>query len=78
MMTGESVSFNCSIHSRQFNGIIIRFVMPNGTIVKSSSNSSQGSTIVYTISSVQLSHSGQYKCNVGQNFAKKEVYVKCR
>ena len=76
-MIGESVSFYCSINSQHFNETV-RFTMPNGTIVNSSSNSSQGDVIVYTISSIQQSHAGQYKCNVARITTIKDIAAKCK
>ena len=78
VVTGESVSFYCSINGLNFNKPVT-FTMPNGTIVNSSSNSSsQGNVIVYKISSVQPSHAGQYKCHTGNYTARKELFLKCK
>ena len=77
-MAGESVSFKCFIHNLEFSRIIFRLTMSNGTVINSSNNSPQGNVIAYTISSVQLLHIGQYKCNFGKTSAMKELYVKCK
>ena len=78
-MTGESVSFNCSTHSRPYNGTVSRFTMPNGTVVNLVNNSPQGNEIVYTISPVKLSHAGQYSCSIiGGKTVVRGLYVESK
>jgi len=87
-MTGDTVSFNCSIRNYWDEGRpSFRFTLPNRTQVISTNTDgiygidtdfSQDNAKIYTINSVKPSKAGVYSCEVGGNTITTELYVECK